>query len=73
MNLQYAKNFSHEADYIFKESIGTYSCSYLPIAVKKHHDHDNSYKEKHFTGAGLQLRDLTFYCHGMVACRQTWC
>ena len=32
------------------------------IAVKRHHDHSNSYKGKHFIGVGLQY--LVHYCHG---------
>ena len=27
----------------------------VSIAVRRHHDHSNSYKGKHFTGAGLQF------------------
>ena len=34
------------------------------IAVKTHHDHGNSYKGKHFTGAGLQFRGLVYYHYG---------
>ena len=34
------------------------------IAVKRHHDHDNSYKGKHLIGAGLQFRGLVYYHHG---------
>ena len=26
------------------------------IAVRRHHDHGNSYKEKHLTGTGLQFQ-----------------
>ena len=36
----------------------------VSIAVKRHHDHSNSYKGKHLTGAGLQFRDLVNYHHG---------
>ena len=32
------------------------------IAVKRHHDQGNSYKEKHLTGAGLLFRDFIL-CH----------
>ena len=34
----------------------------ISIAVKRHHDHSNSYKE--FIGAGLQFRGLVHYHHG---------
>jgi len=34
------------------------------IAVKRHHDHCNSYKGKHLIVAGLQCRDLVHFCHG---------
>jgi hypothetical protein len=34
----------------------------VSIAVKRHSDHSNSYKGKHLTGAGSQLRDLV-HCH----------
>jgi hypothetical protein len=33
--------------------------------VKRHHDHGNSYKEKHLIGAGLQFRGLIHYCHDL--------
>jgi hypothetical protein len=29
--------------------------SQCSIVVKRHHDYDNSFKRKHFTGAGLQF------------------
>ena len=29
------------------------------IAVKRHHDHSNSYKGKHLVGAGLQFQRLS--------------
>jgi hypothetical protein len=34
------------------------------IAVKRHHDHGNSYKGKHLIGAGLLLKGLVHYQHG---------
>ena len=34
--------------YLFADSLR------VSIAVKRHHDHGNSYKGKHFTGASLQ-------------------
>jgi hypothetical protein len=34
------------------------------IAVKRHHDHSNFYKEKHLIGAGLQFRALVHCHHG---------
>ena len=34
------------------------------IAVKRRHDHGNSYKGKHFIGAGLQFRGLVHCHHG---------
>ena len=32
--------------------------------MKKHHDQGNSYKGKHFIGAGLQFRGLVYYHQG---------
>ena len=32
------------------------------MAVKRHHDHCNSYKGKPLTGSGLQFRGLAVYC-----------
>jgi len=34
------------------------------VAMKRHHNHSNSYKGKHLIGAGLQFRGLVCYCHG---------
>ena len=31
----------------------------VSIAMKRHHDQGNSYKEKHLIGAGLQYRGLS--------------
>ena len=39
----------------------------VSIAVKRHHDHGNSYKRKHLIGAGLQFRGLVHYHRGR------WC
>ena len=36
----------------------------VSIAVKRHHDHNNSYKGKHWIGVGLQFRCLVHYRHG---------
>ena len=36
----------------------------VSIAVKRHHEHGNSYKGKHLIGAGLQFRGLVHYHHG---------
>jgi hypothetical protein len=33
-------------------------------AVKRQHDHSNSYKGRHLIGAGLSFRDLARYSHG---------
>jgi hypothetical protein len=33
-------------------------------AMKRHHDHSNSYRTKHSIEAGLQFRVLVYYCHG---------
>lgn len=38
--------------------------SLCPIAVKRKHDHGNSYKEKDFIGVGLQFWSLARYHHG---------
>ena len=35
----------------------------VSIALKRHHDHGNSYKGSHFIGAGLQFRGLVHH-HG---------
>ena len=35
----------------------------VSIAVKRHHDHDNSYKGKQLTDTGLQFRGLVHYRH----------
>ena len=35
------------------------------MAMKRHHDHSNAYKVKHFTGAGLPFRGLVYYHHGV--------
>lgn len=45
------------------------------IAVKRHHDHSNSYKGKHLIGAGLQFEGLVhcYHAQSMAAYRQTWC
>ena len=34
------------------------------IAVKRHHDHSNSYKGKHLIGPGLQVQSLVHCHHG---------
>ena len=49
--------------------LNSYHLSLGFIAVKRHYDHGNSYKEKHFIGAGLQFRGLVLYCRGL--CVQT--
>jgi hypothetical protein len=42
----------------------------VSIALKRHHDHGNSYKGKHLIGAGLRFRGLVHYHHGeKLACR----
>ena len=38
--------------------------SQCPFAVKRHHDHGNSYKRKRLAGTGLQFRGLVHYHHG---------
>jgi hypothetical protein len=35
---------------------GTNFCLRVSIAMKRHHDQDNSYKGKHLIGAGLQFQ-----------------
>jgi hypothetical protein len=32
--------------------------------VKRHHNHSNSYKEKHLFGLAYSFRDSVHYCHG---------
>jgi hypothetical protein len=39
-------------------------CLRVSIALKRHHDHSNSYRGKHLIGAGLQFRDVVHYHHG---------
>ena len=34
------------------------------VAVKRHHDPNNSYKGKHLIKAGLKFRGLVHYHHG---------
>ena len=34
------------------------------IAVRRPHDHSNSYKGKHFIGPGLPFKALVYYHHG---------
>jgi hypothetical protein len=52
--------FSHllNEKLIMKYKDGSLSTCLSPsfIAVKRHHDHGNSYKGKHFTGAGFQFQ-----------------
>ena len=36
----------------------------ISIAMKRHHDHKNSYDEKHFIGAGFQSKGYVHHCHG---------
>jgi hypothetical protein len=36
----------------------------VSVAVKRHHDHSNSYKGKHLIGDGLWFRGLICFCHG---------
>jgi hypothetical protein len=31
--------------------------------MKKHHDHNNSYKGQHLTGAGLKVREVSVHYH----------
>jgi hypothetical protein len=35
----------------------------LSIAVKRHHNHGNSYKGNHLVGAGLQVQRLSLPSH----------
>jgi hypothetical protein len=42
----------------------------VSITVKRHHDHSNSYKGKHFTGTGLQIYSIVIMEGNMVACRR---
>jgi hypothetical protein len=35
----------------------------VSIAVKRHHDHGNSYKEQHLIGTSSQFRGLVHYSH----------
>jgi hypothetical protein len=57
------KKLSHKLkdwipSYHFKQD----TCPSVSIAVKRHHDHCSSYKEKHLIGVGLQFRNL-IHCH----------
>lgn len=38
-------------------------CLRIFIAMKRYYDHNNSYKEQHLLGAGLQLRGLVHCSH----------
>ena len=39
-------------------------CLRVSIAVKRNHDHGNSYTGNHLIQDGLQLRGLVHFCHG---------
>ena len=39
-------------------------CHRVSTAVKRHHDHSNSYKGKQFIGADLEFRGLVHNSHG---------
>ena len=46
------------------------SClSQCSIAMKRHRDHSNSYKEKHLTGAGLQVQRFSPLLSWWEACQ----
>jgi hypothetical protein len=64
--------FTHPSSPSFSDSSGASSWQHgsevkgnvlvrVSIAVKRHHDRCNSYKGKHFIGAGLQFRGLVCY------------
>jgi hypothetical protein len=36
----------------------------VSVAVKRYHDHNNSYIGKHLVGAGLEFRGLVHFHHG---------
>lgn len=42
----------------------------VSTAVKRYHDHSNSYKGKDLVGAGLQFRGSVHYC--MVRSKAAW-
>ena len=48
----------------------------VSIAVKRHHDHDNSYKGKHLIRVAYYNAEIQFIIiitGSTAACRQTWC
>ena len=49
-------------DYLLPCPLSMY-LSWVYISVKRHHDHGNSYKGKHLTGAGLEFRGLVHDHH----------
>lgn len=55
------------ADLFSPTSLSTFLhglCFRVSVAVKRYHDHGNSYKGKHLIRAGLQFRGLVHDCHG---------
>ena len=45
----------------------------VSVALKRHHDHNNSYK--HFTGLAhsSEVQSIIIMAGSMAVCRQTWC
>lgn len=53
-------------------------CPRVSIAAKRHSDHSNSHKGRHFIGIGSQFQRLSrFYSwktmEDLASCRKTWC
>ena len=47
----------------------------VSMAVKKQHDHGNSYKEKHLievADCSSEVQSIVIMAGNMIACRQTW-
>ena len=44
------------------------TCLGVFIVAKRHHDHSNSYKGKHFTEAGLQVQRF----NTLLSLRESW-
>lgn len=55
------KRFYQEARFFARELFT--SGLRVSFAVKRHHDHSNIDKGKHFIGPGLRFRILVHYCH----------
>jgi hypothetical protein len=49
---------------IFQTQVPSSALVKVSVAVKRHHDHGNSYKGKHRMGMAYSFRGLVHYCYG---------